>query len=232
MVRLLIVTGIRLYREGLARVLATDGRFDVVRTAATMDEALTELAARPLDVVLLDAAGPAALAGVAVLAESSPDTSVVALGIGDSESEIIAYAEAGAAGYVPRDASVADLIVTVESAARGELRCSPRTAGALLRRLAHLAGQRAPVDDPQLTHREIEVVRLIDSGLTNKEIAAELCIEVATVKNHVHNIIEKLGVRRRGEAAAMMRRWQRPGYGSVPGSPRESGAPPSLNHSI
>jgi len=206
MVRLLIVSDIRLYREGLARVLAANGRLVVVDAVASVEEALALLVHRRADVVLLDAASHEALQGACAIRESFPDATVVAMGVTNAEGDVIACAEAGVAGYVLRDGSVEDLVVAVESAARGELRCSPRMAGALLRRLAGLAGERPAPDDARLTRRELEIARMIDAGLANKEIATQLHIEVATVKNHVHHLIEKLGVRRRGEAAAKLRR--------------------------
>lgn len=211
MVRLLIVSDTRLYREGLARVLATDGRVEVVKSAPSMEEAMAALAACHPDVVLVDAASLEALPGVGAILDAFPVVRIVALGVADAERDVIAFAEAGVAGYVFRDASLEELLATVESAARGELRCSPKLAGALLRRVASLA---ATSDDrsvqPRVTAREREILRLVDEGLSNKEIAARLFIQVATVKNHIHNILDKLGVRRRGEAAAKMRRWRRP----------------------
>ena len=87
-----------------------------------------------------------------------------------------------------------------------ELPCSPGVAGALLRRVAALAAERrGECGLERLTAREVEVLRLIERGLANREIAAQLCIELRTVKNHVHRILEKLGVDRRGQAAALMR---------------------------
>jgi DNA-binding NarL/FixJ family response regulator len=123
------------------------------------------------------------------------------------EDQVVACAEAGIAGYVDRDASLRDLVATVRSVARGELLCSPRIAARLMRRVAELADQPRPPQTPaHLTRREREVVALIDEGLSNKEIAQRLNIELPTVKHHVHNVIEKLGVRSRLQAAAHVRR--------------------------
>jgi DNA-binding NarL/FixJ family response regulator len=123
----------------------------------------------------------------------------------DSEESVLAFAEAGIAGYVPREGSVQDLVDAVERAVRGELQCSPQLAGAIIRRLAWRAAAGSDFPRGPLTARETEIVRLIDQGLSNKEIAVRLGIEVATVKNHVHNLLEKLRVRRRAEAAAHIR---------------------------
>jgi len=94
----------------------------------------------------------------------------------------------------------------VSAAVRGELPCSPRIAGGLLRRVTALAAERWSREEPyRLTAREAEIAQLIERGLSNKEIARTLCIEVSTAKNHVHSILEKLHVHRRVEAAALLR---------------------------
>jgi DNA-binding NarL/FixJ family response regulator len=136
-----------------------------------------------------------------------PGLKVIALGIDELESEVIRWAEAGIDGLVSRQASLEDLMATVDSVAQGETLCSPRMTAALLRHVGVLARERGSsrATSP-LTAREREIAGLIDEGLSNKEIAQRLCIELATVKNHVHNLLEKLGVRRRGEAAAAWRR--------------------------
>ena len=158
------------------------------------------------DVVVVDTATPDGLSTVRALARRCPGVRIVALGVPEHEPELIACAEAGISGYVNRDGSIDDLIAAIDSVARGEMLCSPRIAAALVRRVAALAGERSPVGtEARLTRREIEVARLIDEGLSNKEIAQRLCIELPTVKNHVHHILGKLDVRRRGEAAARLR---------------------------
>ena len=119
---------------------------------------------------------------------------------------MLPLAEAGIAGWVTREASVDDLRATVASAAAGEAVFSPRLAASLLRRVAALASERrVGAQATPLTRRQREILALIDEGLSNKEIARRLSIEVATVKNHVHNILEKLEVTRRAEAAALVR---------------------------
>jgi DNA-binding NarL/FixJ family response regulator len=175
------------------------------------------------DLVLVDLATTDSLVAIQALARISPEIHVVALGMPDSEADLVRYAEAGVAGYVSRDATLADLDATLVSAVRGELRCTPRAARVLLRRVASLAaGLDGAGAGASLTARELEIAGMIDAGLCNKDIARRLGIEVSTVKNHVHNILEKLNVRRRGEAARRLRpllRWP-------PDSPATKGMTP------
>jgi DNA-binding NarL/FixJ family response regulator len=202
--RLTVAAEIRLYREGLAVALGAESGLDVAGTASTAEEALAVARDLRPDVALVDVSMRDGLA--AIQAISREEIPVVALAVPQQEPDVLACVEAGAAGYVTREATVADLVAAIESVAQGESLCSPRMVALVLRRLASLAadGRR---DEPvaRLTSRELEIVELIDVGLSNKEIAARLSIGVSTVKNHVHNILEKLSVRRRAEAAARMR---------------------------
>lgn len=200
MIRVLIISDIRLYRDGLVHVLERDERIGVVGARSAHDADAT-LAASPPDVALLDMAHPTAMSVMRDITSRFPSVKVVALGVSQQDGDVIACAEAGVAGYVFRDASLEELRATIESAARGELRCSPAMAATLLRRVANLASAQ-PSAPTNLTRREQEIVDLISEGLSNKQIAARLFIEVPTVKNHIHSILEKLGVRTRAEAAA------------------------------
>jgi DNA-binding NarL/FixJ family response regulator len=205
MTRVLVASDVRLYREGLADSLRRSGRVEVVATAA--DRAATTRSARELrpDVVLVDLAMDAWESAVRELAASPDDTRVVVLGVHEVESEVVACAEAGVSGYVTREASLEELVDVVDSVARGESLCTPRIGALLLRRVAEAAGRRPPDDVGRLTPREAQIVGLIDEGLSNKQIAGRLSIELPTVKNHVHSILEKLQVERRAEAAARLR---------------------------
>lgn len=205
MIRVLIVAHIRLYREGLAQVLAHEPSLAVVGSVASRAEALAVAARARPDIVLLDLATDESAVLVRQVTDTAAGMKVVAIGVSEVEGDVLSCAEMGVAGYVPREGSLEDLVAAVESVGRGELRCSPRIAGTLLRRLATMASERQPEVRSRLTLREQEIVALIDRGLSNKEIAARLGIEIATVKNHVHNVLEKLSVRRRGEAAAKVR---------------------------
>lgn len=217
MIRLLIVSDIRLYREGLAQILARESRLQVVGTAADAPTAIEMGATRALDVALVDMAMPQSVDAVRGIAAAAPGVKVVALGIREDERDLIACAEAGVAGYVARAASVPDLVVTLEGVGRGELLCSPQTAATLWRRVAAVGGgARSEYALDALTPREREIGRLLEAGLSNKDIARRLGIEVATVKNHVHNLLEKLHVHRRGQAAARLQDSDRLGRRATP----------------
>lgn len=208
MFRLLIVADIRLYQEGLAHILSRETRLTVAGTAADAASAIELARTRAIDVALVDMAMPDSIAAMRGIATHTPGVKVVALGMRESERDFVTWAEAGVAGYVPRAASIADLVVVLESVGRGEFLCSPRTAATLLRHVAALAaGRPEPGGDPSLsalTPREREIATLLEGGLSNKDIARRLGIEVATVKNHVHNLLEKLQVHRRAQAVARL----------------------------
>ncbi len=209
-----------MYRDWLARSLETHDAIDEARTAADAQEAGRCLRQHRVDVVVIDATVPNLPDAIGMVHQNAPDTHIVVFGVSDVDSEVLGIAELGIGGYVTRQATVGALVEAIQGAQRGELLCPPRIAGRLLDRVAELASERrAEADELPLTPREFEIAELIEHGLSNKEIARRTSIEVATVKNHVHNILEKLNVRRRGEAAARLRRRrQRPG-GRTPAAP-------------
>jgi two-component system, NarL family, nitrate/nitrite response regulator NarL len=217
-IRVLIIAAVRLYREGLADALGRKSPLTVVGAFADGHEAMARIAELAPHVVLLDMTLPHSRSTVREFGKTVPNIPLVAIGLGDSESETIACAEAGITGFMTRDASLEDLIAVIETSSRGEVTCSPQVAGALVRRLAALAAThqiRMHDSHSPLTRREREVASLLERDLTNKEIASRLGIEVATVKNHVHNVLEKLSVRRRSEAAQLLNRTRR----AVAGAP-------------
>ena len=205
MIRVLIMAQVPLYREGLAFVLSHDERFEVAGLADADAAGMATLVDDRPDVALVDCAGVDAATLLRHVALAAPEVRVVVLGMDEDEPTVVACAEAGMSGYVPRDGALRDLLATIESVAAGDLRCSPRVAGALLRRVTLLASDHGPAPESRLTDREAEIVALIEAGLSNKQIAQRLCIQLPTVKNHVHSILDKLGVHRRGEAAAWAR---------------------------
>lgn len=205
-IHVFVVAEVRLYREGLSASLLERANLRVVGTASSFDDAVLRTRAAQPHVVVLDVGMPRCLALIRAIRAESPTTRIVAFAINESDYEIVACAEAGVAGYVTVDSSIDELVATIKSVADGELRCSPKIAAVLMQRLTSLASSTHDVTAPLLTIREREIALLIEQGHSNKQIAATLCIELATVKNHVHNILDKLGVNTRGEVGARLRR--------------------------
>jgi DNA-binding NarL/FixJ family response regulator len=204
-ITILLAVGVRLYREGLSTMLAGAPDIQVVDTVENTVSAVAKAHNLNPDIVLLDTELNSSLSVVPGLLEVAPKTQIVALGVMETEAQIISYAAAGVAGYVTRSGSFEDLLSTIHNVARGELICSPRIAAALMKHIAR-PGTEIGNQVQRLTRREMEVIQFIDQGWSNKEIASRLNIEVSTVKNHVHHLLEKLGATRRGEAAASVRR--------------------------
>ncbi|GAA0311733.1 hypothetical protein GCM10009528_31540 [Kineococcus aurantiacus] len=217
---LLVVDDCCLYRQGLVSMLGKEPDVAGVLAASDQHDADAVLEGRGVDLVLVSISTPGSLELVSAIRRRAPTTHTVAIGVADSDSEIIACVESGVAGYVLRSQSFAHLMTVVRSVLNGESVVSPHTSAALMRRLAALADERAP-RVPVLTDREDQVLRLMDHGLSNQEIADRLFIELRTVKNHVHNILAKLGVSRRGQAVALMRGVA---SGSSRGGPGNGGA--------
>ncbi len=205
MPRVLIVSDILLYQIGLVEIVTRDGRLEIAGSASSLEEAVSAVEELHPDVVLHDMSVSDALASIGVLRRLNPSTKIVALGVFEDSRQIVDCAEAGIAGYVCRDSSVDDLVRAVKNALRGDLSCSPRIAGALLQHVRR-TGPSPMCGCQHLTYREQEITELVEEGLTNQEIATRLSIQVATVKTHVHNILEKTGVHRRSQAAAKLRR--------------------------
>jgi DNA-binding NarL/FixJ family response regulator len=204
-IRVLVVAGVRLYREGMAFNLGNRDGLTVAASAATRVEALQFTRALQPAVVVLDMATDQSLDLVRAIKDLDSRAKIVAFGVEQNEPDIIACAEAGVDGYVSCEGSMDELAATITSVIRGELICTPRIAATLLRRVAALAnGASLPHATDRLTSRECEILYLIDERLSNKEIAVRLHIEVATVKNHVHNLLEKLHVSSRDEAASQL----------------------------
>jgi DNA-binding NarL/FixJ family response regulator len=203
-----VAIGVRLFREGLTDVLARHPATHVVATAADAESLDDALRRTEPDVLLVDVALVPVTAGVQRLHARSPGLRVVALGDFVEPSEVVAYAEAGVAGFVTRDQALGELVTTLESVVRGHLHCPPHVAAALLQRVASVASGRGVTryrSGRRLTPRELEIVALLGDGLSNKQIGRRLSIEVPTVKNHVHNILEKLEVASRTDVALWAR---------------------------
>lgn len=202
-----LIVEVRAYGEALGQALRGEG-LEVSGMAAHPLEALSGIRTATPDVALLDVAEPLGPPWAREIVNAAPATVVLALGVGQAERDVLAWAEAGVGGYVGREASLTELSGAIASAARGEAPCHPRTAAILLRHLAtgSPGGAAAWQCDRHLTAREQEIVGLIAEGLSNHQISRRCHIALPTVKNHVHNILEKLGVHRRVDAVREIRR--------------------------
>ena len=207
MVFVLVVSPVRMYREALAGSFERHDTIRVLGTAGTRTEAVRLAADLGPDVLLVDTSAVGGVALACELSREHPEVRVVALGCSEQEADVIACAEAGVSAFVQSDATLDDLVAASAAVVRGETACTPHVAAMLLRRVAQGARGRRSGDEAagHLTAREREIVALIDMGLSNKEIATRLSIELSTVKNHVHNVLEKLGASGRLEAAARLR---------------------------
>jgi two-component system, NarL family, nitrate/nitrite response regulator NarL len=210
--RVLIVSDVRVVQEGLRSILAKWNEVDVVSTV-DMLQATDQSARLHPDVILFDAARQDSVEFLKDLVASQPHSKVVAFGVKDADDDILALAAAGTAGYICNSAESSDVVKVLERVMCDELLCSPRASASLYRRVATLSQSgndsvgvgNGHVGAALLSPREVQIAHLIDRGLTNKQIGRELGIEAATVKNHIHNMCEKLDVHRRGEAAARVR---------------------------
>jgi two-component system, NarL family, nitrate/nitrite response regulator NarL len=205
-IKILLVIGVRLYRDGVGAAFRRAPSFELVATGSRAADAPGLVREHRPDVAVLDVDRDDGRPIVRAVRAAHAGVRVVLLGIEERVEHVIPLLESGAAGYLTPDASLDELLHVVRCAAQGETLCSPRVVGSLAARLADLAERRHATHELiELTAREREIVTLIDQGLSNKQIASRLCIEVATVKNHVHHILVKLHVERRGAAAALMR---------------------------
>jgi DNA-binding NarL/FixJ family response regulator len=210
-VRVLLVDDQALFREALATLLGVRSEVEVVGEAANGDEALRRAAELGPDVVLMDLRMPV-LGGIAAtrrLRAEHPEVRVIALTTFDDDDEVFAALRAGAVGYLLKDVSSERLVEAVLAAARGESVLQPSVAAKVVARFAQLPdADAAPQPQPlvvPLSDRELDVLRLLAEGRSNREIAAALFLAEGTVKNHVTNVLAKLGARDRTQAALRAR---------------------------
>jgi DNA-binding NarL/FixJ family response regulator len=215
---LLIVDEVRVHRDALRAVLAQRPEVGEVRAAWDWSTTAGALQAPAPDVVLVDVRVTGCRELLLAIRTNAPSTRIVVLGVPESDDEVVACAEAGVHGYVLRCDPLDHLVCVMRTAVAGETLCTPRISAMLLRRVEALAAEARPTPKvPALTPREDQVLGLLDLGLSNQDIAQRLGIEVRTVKNHVHNVLEKVGAHRRGEAVAKFRRLR--GESRGPGRP-------------
>lgn len=211
MIKVLIVDRVRLIGEVISAALEDEPDISIVEIVANKDEALKICQSEEADfdvmLVSTNLPGNDALDLVKACRSTRPLVRILVMGLPETEPVILTYIEAGATGYILKEDSVADLLKNIQAAYRGEARISPQIAMSLMARINQLAEEITDVDVgyyAELTRREREVLDLIGEGLSNQEIADRLYIELGTVKNHVHRILDKLNVSNRHDAAAYL----------------------------
>ena len=199
-IRLLIADDHPVVRDGLSNMFARDPEFEVLGEAADGSEAVRLAQALQPDVILMDLRMPRmdGLTAISELARRGVPARVLVLTTYDTDSHVLPAIEAGATGYLLKDAPRDDLLRAVRAAAHGEAVLSPSVAARLMSQFRS-PGLGAPAPGP-LSQRELEVLELVAAGSTNREAAARLFISEATIKSHLLNIYGKLGVSDRAAA--------------------------------
>ncbi|WP_341358356.1 response regulator transcription factor [Georgenia sp. M64] len=201
--RVLIYSPVRLFGECLAAFLASADHIDAVAPVDEIDDLDMKALEFGADVVLFDVTAPEALAAARLVKGLCPDTATIAVAVTEVADEVLACAESGFDAYVPRTARTDEMLEILRRAQLGETLCDPRIARTLFNELARRHAVAAA--DTHLTPREIQIARLLGRGAANKEIAAELHLSVATIKNHVHSVLRKLEVGSRAQVAGLLR---------------------------
>lgn len=201
-----ILSPIRLFGDGLAMSLAGSLGIRVAAITRDLTSLRGALAGASVQVVLIDVTQGVDLYDMRSIAVEYPDLALVALGLNEQRQDVIRCGRAGFSGYVPRDAPVEALCSAIVDVAAGRLACPAEISGALLRALFRSEHQSEGLNpEIALTSREMDVLHLLGHGLSNKEIASDLCLSVATVKHHVHSILEKLKLPNRSFAMRRVR---------------------------
>lgn len=204
--RIIILTPIRVLGDGLAACLSRYPDMSVCAIVSDLAALRQSQAETSPDLVLVDVTQGVDLYDIRSLALECSGVALVALGINEQRQEIIRCGKAGFTGYVARDATAESLCTSLADLMQGRLACPAEISGGLLRALfprntpTEEAGPECP-----LTQRESDVLKLIGRGFSNKEIARDLFISVATVKHHVHNVLGKLNLPRRAQAMRRVR---------------------------
>ena len=203
---IIVLTPVRLLGDGLSSCFSSR---PLMRTLAVINDLanLREImSSTEVHVVLIDVTQGVDLFDVRDIAACWPEVPLVALGLTEQRQEVIRCGRAGFAGYVARDASIDELCDSLTEIVAGRLACPPEISGCLLRALFRRESLAEETDgDFDLTRREAEVLELLGRGFSNKEIANDLCLSVATVKHHVHHVLEKLQLQSRAQAMRRVR---------------------------
>jgi two-component system NarL family response regulator len=202
-IRVLICDDHALFRRGLVMVLESEGGILVVGEAEDGGDALAKAEELAPDVVLMDVRMPkvSGIDATRAIAEAVPATKIIMLTVSDEEEDLYEAVKAGATGYLLKEISIEEVAGAVRAVVAGQSLISPSMASKLLSEFNNLAKQAQQKSlAPKLTDRELQVLKLVAQGMSNREVAGQLYISENTVKNHVRNILEKLHLHSRMEA--------------------------------
>jgi two-component system NarL family response regulator len=204
-IRVMICDDHALFRRGLIMVLEAEDDIEVVAEAEDGEDALEKAVEFVPDVVLMDVRMPGVdgIEATRRIAEKVPTAKILMLTVSDEEEDLYEAIKAGATGYLLKEVSIEEVAPAARAVVAGQSLISPSMASKLLGEFSNLAKraeERTSVPTPRLTERELEVLRLVAQGKSNREIAGDLYISENTVKNHVRNILEKLHLHTRMEA--------------------------------
>jgi two-component system, NarL family, nitrate/nitrite response regulator NarL len=203
-VRTVVVSDVTLFREGISAGLKRLNKLNVVAALCPSD-VVAFLSDNEIDIVILDTSRKRAVGHAWAIRQNFADMHIIAFGVGATE-DVLAGAESGVSAFVDESGTIEDINDAALRALRGQSYCSPELTAHLLGHIAQLAHASPQRSDAALTHRESEIATLVQQSLSNKEIAQHLRISPATVKNHVHNILEKLELSRRGAIGTKLSR--------------------------
>jgi len=206
MIRILIVSQYLFICNALSSVLESEPDMEVVGSVNSVREALDLVSKADLVLVNVQMPNNGAFKLIHTIIGDKLPAKAIVLGLTETKEHVLQYLQAGASGYVLKDDSVDDMLQRIREVNSGQTQVSPKIATALISRLYEYTFLLNQVKtgiglNSTLTTREQEILMLVGQGLTNQEIADQLVIEVGTVKNHVHNIMQKLDVSTRQEAA-------------------------------
>lgn len=222
MIKIIVFSDIKIYCDGLSRILSTVDHFEVVANSNLFEDTIDQVAQAGPDVALLDMTMDQSCHFAQQIMKLFPSIKIVALAVPEDEQNIFKCAQAGIAGYVARESSLDELIDTILCVTKGNFRCPAKIAACIFRSIRHVVQETKAVQPifeqtspndialasdntvSMLTRREQQITTLMVEGLSNKQISNALSIEVSTVKNHVHNILAKMKLSSRAQVAALL----------------------------
>ena len=213
MINLVVVSDIRLYREGLSKILNDESSIVVVGDAKDVKQTIGVLTSSRPDIVLLDMIMVEKYNVIKAIQNQSYKTKLIVLSMFEDETNVLTCAKAGISGYLPRDSSIDELVEAIIQVHNDEIYCPSCFTKYLLNSLRgftvksianNTKSENSPISDI-LTRRECQIVKMMADGFSNKQIARNLTIEVSTVKNHVHNVLVKLDAKNRTQVVSKLK---------------------------